>query len=280
MRSAAQIQGHPIHPMLVGFPIAFLFGCFAFDLAGRLGGWPSAWGTGAYLSLAAVGTGLLAAVPGLIDYLRTVPPRSSGKKRATQHALVNGSALTACLVGWAFRDWGTLEPGWATVALEAASVGLVTWGGWLGGTLAYRNQIGVDHRYADAGKWREQAVDAAPGEWVVVASADELKVNQMKLVRAGDRRIVLARTEDGYVAFDDRCPHRGGSLADGVMAECVVTCPWHGSQFDARTGQRKSGPAEGGIFTYAVEHTGAEVRLLVPAAQGDAYPAKPAAASR
>jgi len=183
--------------MLVAFPIAFIVGGFAFDLAGRMGGWPGIWSAGAYLSLAAVGSGLLAAVPGLVDYLYVVPPRSSGKSRATQHMLVNGSALSAFALGWAFRDGATFEPGWATLALEGLGVGLVTWGGWLGGTLAYRNQIGVDHRYAQAGKWKEQAVEGRPGEWAVVARSDELKVNQMKLLRLGDgdRRVVLARTE-------------------------------------------------------------------------------------
>src|SRR4051812_47868368 len=76
MRSKAQIKGHPIHPMLVAFPIAFLYGGLLFDAAGRVGGWASAWTTGGYLSLAAVVSGLVAAVPGLIDYLLVVPPDS------------------------------------------------------------------------------------------------------------------------------------------------------------------------------------------------------------
>ena len=48
--------------------------------------------------------------------------------------------------------------------LEAAGVGLLTAGGWMGGTLVNRNQIGVDHRYAHAGKWQEQEVEARPGQ--------------------------------------------------------------------------------------------------------------------
>ena len=104
MRSKAQVKGHPLHPMLVAFPIAFLFGSFLFDLAGRLGDWPSAWTTGAYLSLAALATGLLAGIPGLVDYLLAVPPNSSGKKRATTHMIVNVSAL-ACLSWQSRMSW-------------------------------------------------------------------------------------------------------------------------------------------------------------------------------
>ena len=146
------------------------------------------------MSLAAIASGLVAAIPGLIDYLYVVPPHSSGRARATQHLIVYASALAAFAVGWAFRDRATLLPGVGTLLLEAAGVGLVTWGGWMGGTLVYRNQIGVVHRYARAGKWRELAVEGRPGGPITVAREDELEVDQMKPVRIGDRRIVLART--------------------------------------------------------------------------------------
>ena len=265
MRSRANFRTHPIHPILVGFPVAFGLGALGFDLAGRLGEWPTVWSTGAYLSVAAVVMGVIAGVPGFIDYLYTVPPRSSAKKRATWHMGVNLSALTLIAVGWAFRDLDTLRPGVGTILLEAAGMGLMTYGGWMGGTLVYRNQIGVDHRYAGAGKWREVEVDGKPGEAVDVAAADELEVGQMKLVRAGGRRIVLARTEAGYTACDDRCTHKGGSLAGGVLTCGVITCPWHGSQFDARTGAVRSGPAAEPIRTYQVEEADGRVRLVLPA---------------
>jgi nitrite reductase/ring-hydroxylating ferredoxin subunit len=131
-------------------------------------------------------------------------------------------------------------------------VGLLAVGGWMGGILVSRNQISVDHRYADAGKWNETTIDAASPEPFEVAKDDELNVNQMKLVRVGDRRIVLARSEDGYFAFDDRCTHRGGSLAGGTMICRIVQCPWHGSQFDVKTGTVKAGPAKQSIPTYRV----------------------------
>jgi nitrite reductase/ring-hydroxylating ferredoxin subunit/uncharacterized membrane protein len=264
MRSKAHFKSHPIHPMLVAFPIAFLYGALAFDAAGRLANWPGGWATGAYLSLAAIASGLIAAIPGLIDYMYAVPPRSSGRARATQHMLINASALAAFAVGWAFRDRTTLVPGAGTLLLEAAGVGLVTWGGWLGGTLVYRNQIGVDHRYARAGKWKEQAVEGRPDGPIAVAREGELELDQMKLLRVGDRRIVLARTEQGYAAFDDRCTHKGGPLSDGVLICATVQCPWHGSQFDARTGATKAGPADQPIATYRVEVADGEVRLSLP----------------
>ncbi len=264
MRSHAHFKGHPLHPMLIAFPVAFTVGALVADLLGVAGGWPSVWTTGAYLSAAAVVTGLVSAVPGVIDYLSVIPPDSSAKKRATQHMVVNVTALLAFAAGWAFRDTASLRPGGGTLVLELAGVGLMAVGGWLGGTLVYRNQIGVDHRYAAAGKWKEQEVTGRPGEWVAAAAADELKVNQMKLLHVNGRRVVLARTDAEYCAFDDHCTHRGGPLADGVLACGTVTCPWHGSQFDATTGAVKAGPAEKPIATHAVEETGGEVRLRIP----------------
>jgi nitrite reductase/ring-hydroxylating ferredoxin subunit/uncharacterized membrane protein len=265
MRSTAQLNGHPLHPALIAFPVAFLYGALLADLAALVGDWPALWATGAFLSVAAVVSGLVAAVPGLIDYLYTVPPDSSAKNRATWHMVVNSTALAAFAVSWAFRDWATLRPDVVVVVLEAAGVSLITWGGYLGGILVYRNQIGVDHRYAHAGKWREERVKPPPSATsVTVAKTDELKRDQLKLIHVGDRRIVLARTEDGYVAFSDHCTHRGGSLAGGVMARGTVICPWHGSQFDAESGAVVAGPAEQPIVTYRVEQKDGEVRLLLP----------------
>jgi nitrite reductase/ring-hydroxylating ferredoxin subunit len=133
----------------------------------------------------------------------------------------------------------------------------------MGGTLVTRNMIGVDHRYAEAGKWSEQTIEASKGDSVVVAGRDELRVNQMKLFHVAGTRIVLARTEDGYVAFDDRCTHKGGSLAGGVMICGTVQCLWHGSQFDVTTGRPKAGPAKSQIRVYRVTEDADNVTLHV-----------------
>jgi nitrite reductase/ring-hydroxylating ferredoxin subunit/uncharacterized membrane protein len=251
MRSAANFRGHPIHPMLIPFPFAFLTGAFVFDVAGRVMGHATWWSTGRYLALVGILAALLAAVPGFIDYFRTVPPESSGKRRATTHMLLNLSAVTAFIVATWLRS-GDVAPETPVLVLEGLAVGMLFVGGWLGGVLVSRNQISVDHRYARAGRWKEEDVKTESGQSVVVASSDELEIDQMKLLRVNGRRLVLARTDQGYVAFDDRCPHRGGSLAGGVVVGGVVQCPWHGSQFDCRTGAVKAGPAQKPIETYRV----------------------------
>jgi uncharacterized membrane protein/nitrite reductase/ring-hydroxylating ferredoxin subunit len=265
MRSVASFKSHPIHPMLVAFPIAFLTGALVCDWAGVLLDRPRWWAGGAYLALAGIASAFVAAVPGFIDYLYTVPPDSSGKKRATQHMIVNLGAVALFIVAWVLRGDADARPGWGTLLLELAGMGLMTTGGWLGGTLVYRNLIGPDHRYADAGKWKEQSVEARPREPIDAAATDELEVGQMKLLRVGDRRIALARTAGGYCAFADRCSHRGGSLAGGVLIGDTVQCLWHGSQFDVESGQVRCGPAEHPIQTYRVDENAGRVRVILDA---------------
>lgn len=261
MRSAANVRGHPLHPALIPFPFAFLFGATIFDVAGLFIWSPSLWTTAAYMLAAGIATGLLAAVPGLIDYLNTVPPDSSAKARATKHMLVNVSAIALFAAALWMRGGMTAVPAGATVALEVAGVLLLSIGGWMGGTLVYRNQIGVDMRYANAGKWTTKSFPNGREGAIMVAKADELGDDQMMLVKVGGRRIVVARTGDEYVAFDDHCPHRGGSLAGGALVCGTVQCPWHGSQFDVRTGAVQAGPAESPIHTWTVHRLDGSIWL-------------------
>ncbi len=263
MRSKAVALGHPLHPMLIPFPIGFLAGAVLFDLAGRLRDVPSWWTTGGYLAVAGIVAALLAAIPGIIDYLYTVPPKSSGKDRATKHMGANSTAVALFIAASWIRGGADTRPDAIVLLLEVVGLALLGFGGYMGGTLVTRNLISVDHRYAGAGKWKDATIDAKPGTATVVAKEDELKVDQMKLLRMGDQRIVLARTEKGYVAFDDRCTHRGGSLAGGVMICGTVQCLWHGSQFDCTNGTVKAGPAKEPIKTYRVTVDKGDVTLTV-----------------
>jgi nitrite reductase/ring-hydroxylating ferredoxin subunit/uncharacterized membrane protein len=263
MRSRASIKGHPIHPALIPFAFAFLVGAFAFDVAGVFMDRPALWMTGANLALAGIAAALVAAIPGFIDYVFTVPPNSSAKKRATKHMLLNLSAVAAFVLAWILRGSADARPELLPLLVEAAGAGLLTVGGWMGGTLAFRNQIGVDHRYARAGKWSEESVSSDSGGTAVLAHSGELEIDQMKLVHVNGRRIVLGRTADGYVAFEDRCTHRGGSLAGGTMICGRVQCPWHGSQFDVSSGEVKAGPAKEPIETFRVVKTGDRLEVVL-----------------
>ncbi len=265
MRSKATVAGHPIHPGIVGFPIAFLVGALVCDAIAWASGNPDPWTpAGRVLNVAGLLTAVIAIIPGIIDYVASVPPRSSAKTRGFRHMVVNLGAVALFAHSWFFRHGPSQPPGLFTVFLELAGTCLLAAGTWMGGTMVGRNMMGVEHRYARAGRWKDEKVPGTSGQAVTVAKANELEIDQMKLVRVAGRRIVLARTEQGYVAFDDHCTHRGASLADGVMICGTVQCLWHGSQFDVRSGQVKAGPAREPIPTYQLQETGTEIRLVVP----------------
>jgi len=261
MKSKASFKGHPIHPILVSFPIAFFIGTLIFDVIGLLYSRDDFHTTAMYLQITGIGFALLAAVPGIVDYFLVIPPKSSAKKRGAKHGIVNITMVIIFVVALALRQKEDVSF-MIILGLEITGVILLSIAGWLGGTLVFRNQIGVDIRYANAGKWKEEYIKETSPE-IAVASVDELKVNQMKLVHVSGKRIVVCRTEKGYAAFDDRCTHRGGSLAGGALICGTVQCPWHGSQFNVYTGVPEKGPAKENISTYVIRETETTVLLVL-----------------
>ena len=263
MRSRAHFKAHPIHPALIPFPFAFLWGAAIFDVLYLVSGHGDFTITASYLTVAGLLSGLLAAVPGAIDYFAAVPPDSSAKQRATKHALGNVAALLLFFVAWLLRNAdGAMEP--ATLALEILGAAIMAYAGLLGGELVVRNMMSVDHRYADKGRWKETTVEGKPGDEVTVATADELQRGHMKLLWVNGHRIALAKTANGYCAFQDRCTHRGASLAGGVLVGETVHCLWHGSQFNVATGQVECGPAKEKIRLFQTRTKGNDVLLVIP----------------
>ncbi|RYZ51670.1 MAG: DUF2231 domain-containing protein [Sphingobacteriales bacterium] len=249
MKSKASFRSHPVHPILVTFPIAFFTGAFIADLYIWYTGEASFVRFGSLLIGGGIAGGILAAIAGITDFMATVPPDSSASKRAAKHGLLN----TIVLLIFAFNLYTRNETGNLLLQLLLSSAGIIIllFAGYMGGTLVYRNQIGVDIRYADSGKWREIQAETVDGR-IPAGDEKDLKEGQMLLVKTGKERIVVARSQNEILAFSDYCPHKGGSLAGGCLMAGKVQCPWHGSQFDIRSGKAEAGPAEKGIPTYPV----------------------------
>jgi nitrite reductase/ring-hydroxylating ferredoxin subunit/uncharacterized membrane protein len=261
MRSTANLASHPIHPMLVALPIGLWIGSFVFDILGRIIGDNLLAAAGFYAALAGCMGAALAAVPGAIDLFFTVPPRSSARQRGYIHGGLNVLAL-ALFISVCWRRGGPWFPSdRGSLWLSFFGLCTIAVSGWLGGTLAYRNQIGVDRRYANATKFKSRSIDEFSKP---ACHQSELSDGELMLVRVGSERIAVGRTAQGIVAFSDHCTHKGGPLCDGALIGSTVQCPWHGSQFDCRTGRVIAGPAEQPIPIYGVEIRNGEVYLVHP----------------
>ncbi|HEV3415936.1 MAG TPA: non-heme iron oxygenase ferredoxin subunit [Pirellulales bacterium] len=75
--------------------------------------------------------------------------------------------------------------------------------------------------------------------WIQVAAVSDCPPGTALELSAGERVIALFNVDGAFHALDGICPHQGGPLGEGDLAGCIVTCPWHGWQFDVRTGQNQ-----------------------------------------
>jgi nitrite reductase (NADH) small subunit len=74
-----------------------------------------------------------------------------------------------------------------------------------------------------------------------VCTIDDVPLGEGRAVTVDGRRIAVFNTPTGWFALDAACPHRGGPLADGLVADRCVTCPLHERRFDLQTGAALSG---------------------------------------
>jgi uncharacterized membrane protein len=142
MGSRASIAKHPIHPMLVPFPIALWIFSLMSDLIYALGWGGPLWYDIAFYTMAGglVG-GLAAAVPGLIDYLSLT--EAAKKKIARNHMILNLGIVAIYILNLWFRM--TMTPDAALpVVLSVCAVLLLALSGWLGGELVYVHGVGVE----------------------------------------------------------------------------------------------------------------------------------------
>ena len=92
-----------------------------------------------------------------------------------------------------------------------------------------------------------QAAGTADGPYEPLARVDELPPGAMRRVTIGDLDVLLAHTEEGIAAIEDRCPHMAAPLSSGQLDGCVIACPLHQGTFDLRDGSVVVFPTTGGL---------------------------------
>ncbi len=158
VESTAAVFRHPIHPMLIPFPIASLIGALVTDIAFRTTG-NTFWAEASFwLLLAGVVTGAVAAIPGMIDF--STMDRVRSLTSAWLHAGGNVVAMGLAIINLSLRwsDPVAGAQGWG-LTLSVLTVALLGVTGWLGGELSYRHRIGAMN--TESGVAEDHSVEVA-----------------------------------------------------------------------------------------------------------------------
>lgn len=143
MKSRAKILGHPVHPMLVVFPLGLLLTSLVFDVIhAKTKKREAATIANAMIGAGVLG-GLLAAIPGIIDWL-AIPARTRAKQIGAVHGGGNVLVLALFALSWMQRRDDPENPPSAARGLSIAGAALGGLTAWLGGELVYRLRVGVD----------------------------------------------------------------------------------------------------------------------------------------
>src|SRR5215211_9138541 len=100
-------------------------------------------------------------------------------------------------------------------------------------------------------------------EFEVVVGADNLKEGEMQAFDVGGNKIAVANVAGTFYAFGDTCTHMQCSLAEGDLEETTVTCPCHGSEFDATSGEVLAPPAREPVGSYDARVVGENLEIKV-----------------
>ncbi len=110
------------------------------------------------------------------------------------------------------------------------------------------------------------AARLAAVEWLEIGCVADFPRRGSRIVRTASGDIAVFRTEtDGFFALDNRCPHRGGPISEGIVHGNAVACPLHNWVIDLATG-RAAAPDEGCVARFDVRVEADRVLLRTPAA--------------
>jgi uncharacterized membrane protein/nitrite reductase/ring-hydroxylating ferredoxin subunit len=263
---------HPIHPMLVHFPIGFLVLSFLLDLVSLV--FPEVPGLprGSYYAMVlGIIAALLAAVPGIVDYseIRRDHP---GKVIASRHMILNLMVGAIYGINLWIRSSALSDPKISLLPflLSISGIGLLSVSGYLGGRLVYDEGIAVGRHKRHTPTPQNTlhlptAHAASDGEagFVPIPEAEQLGNGETLRVEIDKLVMTIARIDNQLYAFQEFCTHRFGPLSEGSLHGFNVQCPWHNSCFDVRTGKVTNGPAKVDLKTFKIEKRDSKVGVLV-----------------
>lgn len=100
------------------------------------------------------------------------------------------------------------------------------------------------------------------GDFVRVAATSDVKPGAAVVAEVNGKTIAVFNVDGNYFAVDNTCVHRGGPLGEGELEGDVVTCPWHGWQFNVKTGACINNPAAK-VDSFPVKIEGQDIKVQV-----------------
>jgi uncharacterized membrane protein len=143
MAGKINFLGHPVHPILIVFPLGLLPTAVACDIIYWVSRNPN-WGHMAYWLIAAgVLSGVVAALFGFADWLG-LESGTRAKRLGVSHLVVNDMMLILFALSWWLRRGSPQTPTAVAIGLGIVAIVFGLVGGWIGGELVYRLSVGVD----------------------------------------------------------------------------------------------------------------------------------------
>jgi uncharacterized membrane protein len=143
MESKVKVVGHPLHPMLIVFPLGLLATAVIFDIV-YLATNHNIWTHSAYYMIGAgVIGGLAAALPGVVDWF-AIPRGTRAKRLGLLHGLGNVVVVVLFAISWLMRRGSPAAPGTGAISVGFVGLAVALVTSWLGGELVDRLGVGVD----------------------------------------------------------------------------------------------------------------------------------------
>jgi nitrite reductase/ring-hydroxylating ferredoxin subunit/uncharacterized membrane protein len=251
--------GHPVHPLAVQVPLGSWISAAVLD---ALPGNDKA-------ATVLIGVGSASAVPsavaGFMDWSQL---HSQQQRVGLVHATANITAVSLYTASLVARARGRQGAG---KVLAYLGLGVVSFGGFLGGHLSYRQAAGVNHS--------EDVPHRFPSGWQPLAPLKDLPDGKLHQRVVAGLPLLVFREAETVNVLSDVCSHlsgplhegklKGGSPADnsaGAGGEPCVVCPWHGSTFSLRSGEVQAGPATSRQPRFETRVIGGLVEVNLPGA--------------
>ncbi len=87
-------------------------------------------------------------------------------------------------------------------------------------------------------------------DWVAITNVESIPLREGRAVTLGDMELAIFRLENRCLTIENKCPHKGGPLCDGIVSGATVVCPLHGQRFDLESGMPVLASQPGCVATF------------------------------